>query len=49
MIAAVDGHIDPSEVKSIQMIAGAMSLPSNLADVAVRNLEGAKGDLHQFA
>ncbi len=49
VIAAVDGHVDPSEVKSIQMIAGAMSLPSNLADVAVRNLEGAKGDLHQFA
>ena len=49
VIAAVDGHIDASEVQGIQMIAGAMSLPSNLADVAIRNLKGAKGDLHQFA
>ncbi|MAE97259.1 MAG: hypothetical protein CL910_21620 [Deltaproteobacteria bacterium] len=49
VIAAVDGHIDSSEVQGIQMIAGAMNLPSNLADVAIRNLKGAKGDVHQFA
>ncbi len=49
VIAAVDGHVDTAEVKGIQMIAEALALPSNLADVAIRNLKGAKGEAHQFA
>lgn len=49
VIAAVDGHVDSAEVKGIQMIGEALGLPSNLADVAVRNLKGAKGEHHQFA
>ena len=49
VIAAVDGHIDAAEVRGIQMVGEALNLPSNLADVAIRNLKGAKGDAHQFA
>ena len=49
VVAAVDGHVDSAEVKGIQMIAEALALPSNLADVAIRNLKGAKGEHHPFA
>jgi len=38
VIAAVDGHVHPNELRGVQMIAEALSLPSHLADVVVKDL-----------
>ncbi len=43
IIAAVDGHVHPNEVKGMQMVAEALQLPSHLADVVIKDL-GAGSD-----
>jgi hypothetical protein len=43
VIAAVDGFIQPNEVKGVNMIAEALQLPSHLADVVIKDLGRADG------